>query len=316
MWKKLTDDVADSVNPLSALISSRLTVNTVENGENRLKRHSIWFPCWGSDETTLASFQPGDLTGEILSTQTAWHESIGLSIASPVQRPIAIPILFPLSTRAKSLRVTLCAIAGIASGTARVDVKCLLAVGGDLLPGPMVETDLVTETGALSPDFKKFAAPDATVTATAIDTGEARQFHRFVIDCDTRRDDCVRVRADEVQQPAALMLNFLSRVSDPTSAGTSTSLTEQSTLPSIFRGYAGHNGIYPFRAFRYDAALGLNAGAEDWRVTNEIAHYEEQNNRGLFWPPISRAISGNVNPAYRYDVSFIRVYSVTIEELP
>jgi hypothetical protein len=180
----------------------------------------------------------------------------------------------------------------------------------------MVETDLVTETGALSPDFKKFASPDFTVTATPIATGEARQFHRVEIPRDTRRDDCVRVRSDEVQSPAVLMLNFLSRVSNPAASGTSTTLSSQSTLPTIYWGHAGHSGIYPFRAFRYDAAAGLSTPGTDFRVTNEIAHYSDQNNKGLFWPPVARAIPGNINPAFRYDVSVVRIYSVTIEELP
>jgi len=317
MWEKLTDNVTDPTNPLSAFISSRLVSNTIYNSEGRLKRHTVWFPCWGSGEAVLANFQPGDLTGKLSDEIEACPESVGLSIASPVQRPVALPIVFPLSARANSIRATVCAIATIAGGgTARVDCKAVLAVANDLLPAPMVETDLVTETGALSPDFKKFANPDFTVTATPIATGEARQFHRVEIPCDTRRDDCVRVRSDEVQSPAVLMLNFLSRVSNPAASGTSTTLSSQTTLPGISWGHGGHSGIYPFRAFRYDAAAGLSTPGTDFRVTNEIAHYSDLNGRGLFWPPVVRAIPGSINPAFRYDVSAVRIYSVTIEELP
>jgi len=307
-WKKFDDSITAAAGPLTALIPQRLAVNTVENAKTRLKRHSFWFPCWGSAETAPADFQYGDLTGHGADTHT-----IGLTIASPVQRPVCVPVAFPLSTRAKSVRVTLSAIAGIASGTARVDCRVSVAVAGDLLPGPMTESDLVIETGAISPDFRKFRSADnvRTITATPFATGEAIQFHRFTIACDTRRDDCVRVRTDEAQQPAVILLNFLSRVSDPTATGSNATLTAFDDLPLINYSHSHGDSQTPFACFRYTADVESRTGGTQ-AVTNELASTSQ---RGcLYWPPL-RALPGENVSAREYPVSFVRIYGGTIEEV-
>lgn len=309
MWTKLDDSITAPAGPLTALIPQRLAANTVENGETRLKRHSFHWPGWNASETSPASFQYGDLTGVGSQTHT-----IGLTIASPVQRPVCVPIAFPLSGRARFVRVTLAAVAGIASGTARVDCRVSVAVGGDLLPGSMTEADLEIEAGAISPDFRKFRAADnvRTITATPFATGEKIQFHRFVIPCEARRDDCVRVRADEAQQPAVVLLNFLSRVSDPTATGTNKTLTHLSALPPLINySHTNVDSQTPFRCFRYAADASAGPGSTQ-AVTNELCTTQQRGS--LFWPPL-RATPGQNVPAHEYPVSFVRIYGGTIEEL-
>lgn len=308
MWTKLDDSITGQSGPLTALIPQRLSVNTVENGLTRLKRHSFHWPGWNAAETAPASFQYGDLTGVGADAHT-----IGLTIASPVQRPICVPIAFPLSGRARFVRVTLSAIAGISSGTARVDCRVSLAVGGDLLPGPMVEADLEIESGAISPDFRKFRAADnvKTITATPLTAGETIQFHRFEIETNTRRDDCVRVRADEAQAPAVLLINFLSRVSNPAAEGTNRNLTHVSALPLINYSHSGTDSQTPFKCFRYPADAEARTG-ETQAITNLVGSTQQRG--GLFWPPL-RVLPGTNVASHEYPVSFVRIYGGTIEEL-
>jgi len=308
MWTKLDDTITGPAGPLTSLIPQRLSVNTVENGLTRLKRHSFHWPGWNTTTTSPGALEYKDLTGVGSDAHT-----IGLTIASPVQRPICVPIAFPLSGRARFVRVTLSAIAGISSGTAQVDCRVSLAVGGNLLPGPMVEADLEIESGAISPDFRKFRSADnvKTITATPFATGQDIQFHRFEIETNTRRDDCVRVRADEAQQPAVLLINFLSRVSDPTATGTNRNLTHISALPLINYSHSGTDTQTPFLCYRYAADAEARTGTME-AIANAIGSTQQRGS--LFWPPLRVRPGTNVS-SHQYPVSFVRIYGGTIEEL-